>query len=80
MDWVIASGVLSLGVAIGWMGYVVFTKESNLKALTVIVGVFGGAVVAGNLSGYRGHQGGPTTRGMVLPRRPISRHRFRLWE
>jgi hypothetical protein len=47
MDWVIVAGVLSLGIILGWMGYVVFTKQSNLKAFIAIVGLFSGAVVAG---------------------------------
>lgn len=47
MDWVIVTGVLSLGAILGWMGYVVFVGQSNLKTFTAIVGVFGGAVVAG---------------------------------
>jgi|SRR5271166_1336549 len=47
MDWVIIAGALSLGVILGWMGYIVFVSQSNIKTLIAIVGLFGGAVVVG---------------------------------
>jgi hypothetical protein len=47
MDWVILAGALSFGVILGWMAYVVFAAQSNLRIFTAIVGIFGGAVVAG---------------------------------
>src|SRR5712691_9928642 len=47
MDWVIVAGVTSLGAILGWMGYVAFVGQSNIKGFTAIVAVFGGAAVAG---------------------------------
>jgi glucose-6-phosphate-specific signal transduction histidine kinase len=47
MDWVVVSGVVSLGGIFGWMAYVVFVGRSGIRSFTAIVSVLGGAVVAG---------------------------------
>ena len=47
LDEVVVAGVVSLGAILGAMGYVVFTANSNLRTLTTIVSLFGGAVIAG---------------------------------
>jgi len=49
MDWLILSGAVSLGMVVGWVVYVTFTRQQKLdaKVLGAIISVMVGAGVLG---------------------------------